>query len=374
MQWRILAIILAVMGMALAGAWLRPPAVSLAVDDAAAGRHLAGFHALERSDNVPFRWSSGRAALFLHGFDGRMAQVALRIASPRPDGDASLTLKVAERSFGPFAVASHWRRYHILVPTRPVDDTALRFDIAWFTTAADSRRLGVALHEFSAYAVGIDWMPSFERLFFLGSLPLIGALLVCRLGGRQRWQVFAALVIGVPAGSALFFTTLAGYYLPTAGWPWWPLLPLGMLVGWPYMIAWWHAAVGWLGQYPWPAGAGGVLLLVLGLGMLRGAELVPGGFVLLVAGVILLIMVMPVTWDVRRVAISRSEIAILGALLLVGLGLRLYRLDALPLGLWRDEARHGLLAVQIWQQIDFRPAYVVVGADLPALLFYVMAP
>src|SRR4029079_8374443 len=45
----------------------------------------------------------------------------------------------------------------------------------------------------------------------------------------------------------------------------------------------------------------------------------------------------------------------------------------LPLGLWRDEARHGLLALRILQDRAFRPVYVPGVADIPALLFYLAA-
>ncbi len=44
-----------------------------------------------------------------------------------------------------------------------------------------------------------------------------------------------------------------------------------------------------------------------------------------------------------------------------------------PSGLWRDEARFGILARQIIADPTFRPIYVPGGVDYPALLFYLTA-
>jgi 4-amino-4-deoxy-L-arabinose transferase-like glycosyltransferase len=41
--------------------------------------------------------------------------------------------------------------------------------------------------------------------------------------------------------------------------------------------------------------------------------------------------------------------------------------------MWRDEARHGLLALRILQDSQYRPVYVPGVADIPALLFYLDA-
>ncbi len=61
----------------------------LTVDDPDAWRALVGFYDVERNPTDVFRWSRPEAALFLFGFDGRPAQVMLRIAAPRSDADPS---------------------------------------------------------------------------------------------------------------------------------------------------------------------------------------------------------------------------------------------------------------------------------------------
>jgi 4-amino-4-deoxy-L-arabinose transferase-like glycosyltransferase len=58
----------------------------------------------------------------------------------------------------------------------------------------------------------------------------------------------------------------------------------------------------------------------------------------------------------------------------VALVLRFYRLDDLPYGLWRDEARHGLIALHMLQESAYRPIYVAAnGVNMPALGFYPFA-
>ena len=41
--------------------------------------------------------------------------------------------------------------------------------------------------------------------------------------------------------------------------------------------------------------------------------------------------------------------------LLLALALRMWDLGGLPFGLWRDEARHGLVALRILDDPDYRP-------------------
>ena len=57
----------------------------------------------------------------------------------------------------------------------------------------------------------------------------------------------------------------------------------------------------------------------------------------------------------------------LAILLVAALGLRFYRLGDLPYGLWRDEGRHGLVALQMLADPGYRPAYIANRVDLPGM-------
>jgi 4-amino-4-deoxy-L-arabinose transferase-like glycosyltransferase len=95
------------------------------------------------------------------------------------------------------------------------------------------------------------------------------------------------------------------------------------------------------------------------------------GWALLAGGVALFVALLPdhPPCDDRPVA-RRSTAVALCAITLVALALRLVALDRLPLGLWRDEARKGVLALRILHDPTFRPVYVASIADIPALLLY----
>jgi 4-amino-4-deoxy-L-arabinose transferase-like glycosyltransferase len=70
----------------------------------------------------------------------------------------------------------------------------------------------------------------------------------------------------------------------------------------------------------------------------------------------------------------RHVLIVLLCIVLLALGLRLYHIDALPYSLWRDEARHGQVALRMLENPDYRPVYEPRwGIDLPGLGFYPFA-
>ena len=62
----------------------------------------------------------------------------------------------------------------------------------------------------------------------------------------------------------------------------------------------------------------------------------------------------------------RSELLALTAILVLAAAARFYNLDAIPFGMWRDEARHGLEALRILTEPDYRPVYIP-NISLPGL-------
>jgi 4-amino-4-deoxy-L-arabinose transferase-like glycosyltransferase len=375
---------LALLLITLLGMWLGAsssrPGMAVAADDPAAERVLARFHTTEQNAIDRFRWSQPLAAIFLYGFQGEPVALHMRLASPRPleAAPAVLSLNAAEHPIGAFPVAPAWRRYQVLVPTSPGGETAVRLTSPAFTPADDPRELGVVLSDFSA--TPLKPAPGFRlpvRTVFLATLPLIGWLLLVRLGVSAGPAFATGLILAGGATWAAANPTESGYWLPTMGWPWWPGLPLILLALWPALGVGLHqirrhigerTAVGWVG-------------LVLAFAALIGTRLGLWpllGMALLVVGVWLALTIL--TNDHTRElteatpTTSRTIVTALALIVGVALLLRLVNLDGQPAGLWRDESRHGLQALQIWEDPTYRPIYVVVGADLPALLFYLMAP
>lgn len=334
-------LLLAALGALLAGGALADRVQRVAVGPGD-GRALVGFYEREQNELGAFRWARPGAALFLYGFDGRPAIVSLRLNAARP-GSASAAVTVHAEGSAPasFEAPTFWRRYTLLAPTRRTADTPLFLYGSAFRPAGDERDLLVALSGAEARpAETSSLFPPFERTVFLASLPLLGWLLTRRLFDRRpeasgagrarslaaRPEALAGLALVLAVGWAAARPAAAGYWLPTFGWPWWPFLPLALLAAWPRRR-------------------------LIGAGVRHVAE-APGG------------------------ALARPwlEVAAVAGLTALAIGLRLVALDQIPAGLWRDEARHGLIALQIWQDPTYRPVYVVQGADLPALLFYLIAP
>lgn len=371
------------------GARVAQPHQHVRVADPDARRVLAGFHALERNPTDVFRWSRPDAALFLSGFDGRPACVTLRLAAPRDAGDPPplLTASMRGRSMGSFVVAPEWRHYRLLIATDPAGDTPLLLRTAAYRPAGDARDLGVALSAIvTAPALHGVWSPPPVRAIFLGSWPLLGWLLLVwrsrptsRRASVARWSGVA--LPALLAGWAAAFPVTAGYLLPTIGWPWWPALPIALIVAWPSLLPALRQGAGYVRSAAPLSFWGGLGLALAAVIALRLGAPPVGGFAVLAAGVALAVISIgeyhsgaPAHDGTAGKPVLRGEALALAGITAAALVLRLYRLDDLPAGLWRDEARHGMLALQIWNDPSYRPVYVVAGADLPALLFYLMAP
>ncbi|MCG8347910.1 MAG: glycosyltransferase family 39 protein [Chloroflexales bacterium] len=340
---------------------------------------LFNFYSVEQNDTDVYRWSQPQAALLLYGFEGTPAIVEMRLASPRPDGAeaAMLTLRTQGQKLASFSLTSDWRKYRVLVPTNPSGDTVLMLDSPPFQPErGDLRQLGFAIssvdaqpaHTASAFAV-------LTRIVFLVSLPLLAWLLLRWFGANPSIAWSGGIVMAGIAGWAAANPVISGYLLPTVWWPWWPLLILLLAVASPTLR--------WLSGRALFAPWSGLLLAFAALVWLRQGLDVAIGLLLLLAGNLIALAGLSQIWRRSTVAASlpydkplplRLEAGSLLIITALALGLRFYHLDTLPLGLWRDESRHGLLAMRIWNDPSFRPVYIVGGADLPALLFYLMAP
>ncbi|WP_129671126.1 glycosyltransferase family 39 protein [Candidatus Chloroploca sp. Khr17] len=362
------------LALLMLGSSLARASHQMRVDDPLLGRSLFRFYPLEVSETGIYRWSRPEATLFLYGYDGRAVVTSLRLAAFRPADQpvALVHLRSDTLDQGSFPVDSVWRTYHLLMPMRPTGETPLYFTTAAYQSPADPRELGVALSDVTIAATpGLMLHP--VRLVYLLGWPLLGWLALVRLRASPRLAVGGGLVMALGAGWAAAFPVEAGYWWPTLGWPWWPLLPFALLMGARQLGLLLARVRSYLISHSTLSLAGIGLALGALLALRLGFAVAPG-MLLLVVG----------TWlgqvwlkraALRQGLLSTRKVAIMLALLgLLALGTRLVNLDTQPAGLWRDESRHGLQALRIWEDPAYRPVYVVEGADLPALLFYLMAP
>ena len=400
-------LLLLTLALMLVGAAVARPGIVVTAADPTVGRTLVRFYGVERNATTTYRWSEPLAGVFLYGYEGYPARVALRLAAPRPSGSPPVLVQArsAGVTLGSFVVASDWRRYLLLAPTSPAGETALLLETSAYTPTGDPRELGVALSAVQIAPVGAAGLQPVRTLYLL-ALPLLGWLLLSRLGTAPVAAVGGGAVLGGVAGWATAWPTLAGYWLPSLGWPGWPALPLLLLAFWPWLkrgltaARMWATArpsVGWLGLAVALAALVGmrvglppaVGMVTLALGVWVGLTLVPAAQHTVfpppnlppMGGGVRLPPPAGEGWgggiqgfQKHYLKIYSKTWLVLLGLLALALFLRLYNLDGQPAGLWRDESRHGLQALRIWSDPSYRPIYVVEGADLPALLFYLMAP
>lgn len=354
---------------------------ALHVGDRGDERVLVRFHGVEDNGSETYRWSEPLFGVYLWGFEGRPAIVDIRLTAPRPDGSPPtlLSLSSAGVDLGSFTVEPGWRHYHILAPTNASGETALSLETPEYIPASDPRPLGVVLSDVRVIDVsGRQLLPPPIRSLFLLSLPLLGWLLAWRLKVRRPVAISIGILLAIVAAWATARPVASGYFLPTLYWPWFPALPLALLVFTPQLgrlittarqaiIG--YPAIGWIGL---GLALAALLAIRLGLPMPLGlAGLIVGGW----AGLQLIDHSSESAEQAedQKIGSTMTRIALV-ATVLVAIFLRFYNLDGQPAGLWRDESRHGLQALQIWNDPSYRPVYVVEGADLPALLFYLMAP
>jgi 4-amino-4-deoxy-L-arabinose transferase-like glycosyltransferase len=363
----------------VAATWVARPQLRIMADSAEASRLLVGFWPVERNEHGAFRWSQAEAGLRLFGFEQR-APVIIRahLTTVREPGQPPAQLTIGDtQSQASFTIDSNgWHDYQVTLPVPPRGDESplLMFHSAPAVFKNDPRDLGVVL----------DWieitqspetpaqrLPDPGRVLFLVLLGLL-IQLALRRGGLSvlmALSITSALTLALGVGIAvapgpvarwlpnLWFTLVAGGFALVVS----PLVervrrsiavsarahvPLGLLA----IVS---AQVLLPLQQPWSSALGWLLLAA--------------GGVLLLAGL------RAPTWAADTGIRRRTVMLALLTFTMLALALRLVALDRLPLGMWRDEARHGLLALRILHDPGFRPVYVPVIADIPALLFYLAA-
>lgn len=367
-------LVLLTLALLMLGSSLARASHQMRVDDSLLGRSLFRFYPLEVSETGIYRWSRPEATLFLYGYDGRAVVTSLRLAAFRPADQpvALVHLQGDTIDAGSFPVDSVWRTYHLLMPMRPTGETPLHFTTEAYQPPADPRELGVALSDVTIAATPSAMLHPVRLVYLLG-WPLLVWLVLVRLRASPRLAVGGGLVMALGAGWAAAFPVEAGYWWPTLGWPWWPLLPFALLMAAPQLGLLLARVRSYLVTHQTLSLAGIGLALGALLALRLGFAVAPG-MALLVVGTWLGQVWLKRAASRQGLLSTRNAVIILALLGLLALGTRLVNLDTLPAGLWRDESRHGLQALRIWEDPAYRPVYVVEGADLPALLFYLMAP
>jgi 4-amino-4-deoxy-L-arabinose transferase-like glycosyltransferase len=376
--WFVDTLILAALiaAIVIAATWVAQPRLRTHAAANDSNRALVGFWPAEQNGADTFRWSRTDSALRLFGFE-QQAPVALRLrlTAVRDPGQSPALLTVGGTDQLPPVVIRPlaWRRYAFILPAPERGDEAPLLTLHTSATvfANESRDLGIVLSGVEAIQYPLapaQRLPAAGRVAFL---VLLGLLIHTALRCFGIARMVALVAMAMLAGALGFGIALVpgqvAYWLPNmwfacaAGWVILGISPLMRLLRLSSMRIQAIVPLGLCAlagaqtllpiDQPWSSAAGWALLLIGGM--------------LLVAGLPPLESIAPLR--------SRTPVPalIVGSLLVIAW--RLYGLDRLPFGMWRDEARHGLLALRILHDARFRPVYVPGVADIPALLFYLDA-
>ena len=408
------ALLLLILAGLLAFVLRNPPTQLVDVGGVGDSRFVGGFFTPEIGEGASFRWSGPSARLVLHGASAGPQLISLRMSGERLVALGAPELRI-EQSDAPttrFDLRPGWRIYHVLVPpgsssswgqAAPLE---LRSALERPGSAeGDERRIGVPL----------DWLAltPLADITRYSAEPLARGLrlawLVAVLAGLYSWaeaQVMpqrhasawarASLLIALLGAGLLLAAWRAPYLLAYALPPTpWLLGLLSLALG-----GWWvldgrrwtadgGAAAQASGQEPavdipstGPRPPSftpllGLALLVVANGLLNTQRAVGLGIGLALAGLLILAWagLGAQAWEAAGPDLGqRGALIGLGLVLLVALAMRLYRIDSLPFGLWRDEARHGLFALRIVDNPDYRPTYIAAErVNMPALGLYPFA-
>ena len=356
------------------------------LDALRAGHITTGFWPPDQGADRRLQWTKGDGLLRLHGYQPAGALIAgLQMTSIQAPGAVAVPLTIArdDQPLLTLPAQPAWRTYHILTSPTTTRWQTPQLELLSATTrigSQDQRELGVALT--GAWVTPIasrQLSPLFERAAFFATLvTLLFLALQSRAKPAIAWGITLGACLLLIAASLLRPADLA-YIMP----PLWQLLLIaiaGLATLWLAQSL--MAQVG--GSIRWAAlgllvGLAGQLLLRLQSGniwlnVLGGALLLGGGA--LAAAALPRLHPDPEIPAQESLGKRFQPWMLVAGCVVLALGLRLYQLGSVPFGMWRDEARHALLAIRILNDSTFRPVYVPdvpIQVDLPALLFYLQA-
>lgn len=391
------------LGLVVALLWLMlsvAPPLRLDLGAPGDGRFLWGFYDAELGGGTSFRWSGPRARLSLHGATSGPALLELRMSGERlvATGEPAVVLAHEDAVLAAFDLRPGWRVYRVLLPEGAATTASGEARPLELQTAVSRPGADAAGRDYRALGAPLDWL----RLVPFGGAPagaLTRALWLSWLAGvGVAGMVWLARHTGRPLGVWQAAALLTGLGAALALWAWrdpfrlaWALPPTPWALGLVTLLltgAWifnrkergarggpenaplfaplrfaslWYAVIGF-----------GLLALAQGL---LHAQLAVGLGIGLALGALLLLCATPNglgagLWASPSQPSLPFQLAwlLLGAIFLLALGLRLYQLDRLPIGLWRDEARHGLVALRMAEDASYRPVYVLdERVQLPGL-------
>jgi hypothetical protein len=343
-----------------------------------------------------FRWTKAKSEIIFHNAGqilppGRPITLELRLASARPPDvdppEAHLTLSGgAGQDLGTIQVPSQLGTLRFgLDPARTGDrDWALEIDSETFQPAGESRELGVSVRRATLRVDDTQpplW-PRFPSALYAILIPLFLFVSTGEVVSRTPIKTYSSpLSFAVALGAMLalasgiaVYRELTVLYLPL-------LLVLSMILG-----AWALSRIlrsngltavlddELVYRATWSTGLVG---LVIGEAIIWLTDQIVLGAFLLIAGAAITYLSIHLRSGVlppaQAGAPSRTELLLLGGITLLAMALRVYRLDQVLFGLFRDETRMGLLGLRVLSDPNYRPIYEGPPISQSGLLLYLLA-
>jgi len=356
-------------------AYQRAATATVRLGVAGDGAITEGFGTAGMSQGRPWRWTTTQSSLRLRAA-GQIApgSAAIRVevgvprwAEGRP---RRATLALDGAPLGVVSVVSGFAVHEFAVPRD--HDAAGDWVLSLATEGVareEGNERGVALARVEIVPGAFPSPPALLTLLnVVLAVVVVAALLVPRLGARVASAAGATAAAG--AALALAFTRPQAVEASSvAGWA----LVVLLAVDWARSPEVRSRARRWLVGRTWVDMLAPVVALT-GL-VLASVGLFPASAVAVSIGVSLL-------WLARGVAVGvpgerdtpmRREGLVVAALTLLALGFRLYDLEGVPFSIFRDEARHGLLALRLLAEPAYRPLFVGPPINQPLPYFLAMA-
>jgi 4-amino-4-deoxy-L-arabinose transferase-like glycosyltransferase len=377
----------ALLVMALASA----EELRLNVDEARAHRYLRSFGGSFARLGRTGRWTGPASSIVLHGAGAGEWVITLGISGGMPGRPQTISLVPAAGGRRvhvepPSAsVATGWQEYafRVAVPRWPpsVAPVELALATAPYRQGAEGTELGVRVTSLAVQPQGGAGARVLSAIPVAVSWTWALALLAGVIVHSRRWLAGAARFDRAPAGrldrAAAVFVAVTGFALATYAWrdPWgfaWTLPPLtaalvvstaALLMVFAEERSEGSASPASARNFPVSAVLGLAALAVLYAqrgGRWAALAVLAGSFVWMAArlrtGVAAEALPAPLT--PRRVWLGLAAVAIVAA------AMRFAYIRDLPYGLWRDDARFGLAALQMIEDPSYRPGFVLV-VNLP---------
>ena len=337
--------------------------------------YVDGFGPAQRFRLTTWRWTDDASRLIFHDAGQSVGRgpcrLRMRVAAPRPEGVTPpfLDLALNDRPLTRLSAPAEFVEGVWPVNGREAGAGDWTLSFRSETFQKDDRRLGLQVDWVEIEPErGPVWPPLRTTTLILATVVLLSE--VVRNLGRRASVVPLACAVALPGALVLAREATVALL------PFLTALVTALALGSHFRHRRWGPrlaeGIDRAGLRGVGVGAGVALALAGQVVLSLGGPVAAVALLLLgVTAVVLLVATpfpQPTDWPPPR-----HEAIAVAILLALALALRLYALQDVPFSLFRDEARHGLVALQILRDSTYRPVFVPPPVSQPGAYMYALA-